>query len=458
MKVQNEMATRISVDTISAVGSMSAFRNAITATTNAWKAQSIALKNSGDYTQAAKVKLDGLTQAMELQRAKIEELRSRQSGLDQSNEKQANQWLKLEKQINQASRQLASYEAQAQHARSALQYQSSGLASLQSSYRKAQEASNAYVKRLEAEGKNASASVEKYRGLRSSLENLQKQYEIQNQALKKLSDSGKGASETYRKQKIRLNEAGTAIAETKNQLRALESEQLRLQPTGIKRIDDAITKLHDHTAKLTPKFKTTFGEINLGAKQVALGMVGAFGRVAISGAKNASELQNTYRQTNNLLVTGGEKATEVTRNVAKMQSEGQRMSIKYGIGQKQIADSYQELVKRGYSSTSALGSMKTMLQASAATGENLNDVVHNSTAAIEAFGLKSDNAAKMAKNTKQAVNEMAYAADMTATDFGAMGTAMEYAGPQAKTLGYSVGETATAIGILSNKGLWRLAA
>ena len=100
MKVQDEMSTRISVDTVSAVGSMSAFRNAITATANAWKAQETALKNSGDYTQAAKVKLDGLTQAMELQRAKIEELRSRQDGLDQSNEKQANQWLK---QIGRAS-------------------------------------------------------------------------------------------------------------------------------------------------------------------------------------------------------------------------------------------------------------------------------------------------------------------------------------------------------------------
>ena len=94
-----------------------------------------------------------------------------------------------------------------------------------------------------------------------------------------------------------------------------------------------------------------------------------------------------------------------------------------------------------------------MLQASVASGDDLNDVVTSSTAAMEAFGLRADGTAKMLKNTKMAVNEMAYAADMTATDFKSMSVAMEYAGPAAKTLGYTVGQTASAIGILSNNGL-----
>ena len=186
MKVQDEIATRISVDTVSAVGSMSTFRNAITATTNAWKAQETALKNSGDYTQAAKVKLDGLTQAMELQRAKIEELRSRQDGLDQSNEKQANQWLKLEKQINQANRQLASYEAQAQRAKAAYEYQASGLSDLQSKYKLNASASKAYQERLIASGRIEDAQREKLKSLKSSLENLTKQQKIQENELESI--------------------------------------------------------------------------------------------------------------------------------------------------------------------------------------------------------------------------------------------------------------------------------
>ena len=159
-----------------------------------------------------------------------------------------------------------------------------------------------------------------------------------------------------------------------------------------------------------------------------------------------------------MLTTGGEKAAEATKNVAKMQAEGKEMSVQYGVSQQKIADGYQELVKRGYSSSQALGSMKTMLQASVASGEDFNDVVHNSTAVLEAFGMKVDGTKKMAENTKKAVNEMAYATDMTATDFNSLGKAMEYVGLSVKALDFNIGETASTIGILSNNGLWKLAA
>ena len=49
MKVQNEMSTRISVDAVSAVGSLSAFRYAIRGASDAWRAQEVALKNSGNF-------------------------------------------------------------------------------------------------------------------------------------------------------------------------------------------------------------------------------------------------------------------------------------------------------------------------------------------------------------------------------------------------------------------------
>jgi phage tail tape measure protein, TP901 family, core region len=59
----------------------------------------------------------------------------------------------------------------------------------------------------------------------------------------------------------------------------------------------------------------------------------------------------------------------------------------------------------------------------------------------------------MAKNTSKVVNEMAYAADMTATDFQSLGKGMEYVGNTAHQAGFSISETASAMGILSNNGL-----
>lgn len=452
MKVQNEMSTRISVDAVSAVGSLSAFRNAIRGASDAWRAQEMALRNSGNYTEAAVARYRGLNKVIDLQRAKIEELRSRQEGLDTSNKKQANQFLKLEKQIQQANKQLSSYESQASRAQNAVKYQTSGLAGLQHAYRQSQEASMAYVNRLNAEHRSASASVEKYRQLKTSLTNLESQYRKQEFLLKQIAnDSGK-TSDAYIKQREQLNKTATSIAKTKGEMKSMQSTIDRLQPTGINKIDTAVVRMGDTASRARSKMVSAFDSIRSHWQAVGVTALTVGGTMAVAVQK-ASSLQDSYRRTSNLLVTGGEKVSEVTRNVNEMQRQGQALSVKYGVSQQKIADAYQELTKRGYTSSQSLGAMKTMLQASAASGDDLNEVVTASTSAMEAFGLRANGTAKMLHNTKQAVNEMAYAADMTATDFKSMSVAMEYAGPQAKTLGYNVGQTAAAIGVLSNNGL-----
>lgn len=452
MKVQNEMSTRISVDAVSAVGSLSAFRNAIRGASDAWRAQEMALRNSGNYTEAAVARYRGLNKVIDLQKAKIEELRSRQEGLDTSNKKQANQFLKLEKQIQQANKQLSSYESQASRAQNAVKYQTSGLAGLQHAYRQSQEASMAYVNRLNAEHRSASASVEKYRQLKTSLTNLESQYRKQEFLLKQIAnDSGK-TSDAYIKQREQLNKTATSIAKTKGEMKSMQSTIDRLQPTGINKIDTAVVRMGDTASRARSKMVSAFDSIRSHWQAVGVTALTVGGTMAVAVQK-ASSLQDSYRRTSNLLVTGGEKVSEVTRNVNEMQRQGQALSVKYGVSQQKIADAYQELTKRGYTSSQSLGAMKTMLQASAASGDDLNEVVTASTSAMEAFGLRANGTAKMLHNTKQAVNEMAYAADMTATDFKSMSVAMEYAGPQAKTLGYNVGQTAAAIGVLSNNGL-----
>ena len=51
------------------------------------------------------------------------------------------------------------------------------------------------------------------------------------------------------------------------------------------------------------------------------------------------------------------------------------------------------------------------------------------------------------------LNELAYAADATSTDFQSLGVGMSYVGSTAHQAGFSLSETASAMGILSNNGL-----
>ena len=457
MKVKNEMATKITVDTVQAAKSISAFRNGITALTNSWKANEMAYRTAGDSLNALKSRYEGIGKVIEYQKLKIDELKSRQEGLDQTNKNQANTFIKLEKDIQTATRQLASYEAQQAKAKASMNYYNNGLADLQKSYRTTQALSKSYVERLKAEGRELDAKKAQLSGVKNVLNNLNNQYQLQEKELESIVSKTGMTSEAYTKQKTRLNETATAIAKAKSETKKLQDEMDKLNPRGIQKLIVSNEKFGNSlrkAGKSARKGLTEMGTVLSGFTPIIKGI----GVAAVDGAQKASDLQNAYVKTFNLLTTGGEKAAEATKNVAKMQAEGKEMSVQYGVSQQKIADGYQELIKRGYSSSQALGSMKTMLQASVASGEDFNDVVHNSTAALEVFGMKADGTKKMAENTKKAVNEMAYAADMTATDFNSLGVAMEYVGPSAKSLGLNIGETASAIGILSNNGLWKLAA
>lgn len=201
------------------------------------------------------------------------------------------------------------------------------------------------------------------------------------------------------------------------------------------------------------KSLTTAGNNLQNAGKATRGASLAVGAGMAYSAKTAMDLQQSYKETTNLLVNGGEKQKEAQKNVNKMTQEGSKYSQQYGKSQKELASGYEELVKRGYTSNQALGAQKSLLQASIASGDSYSDVVHNSTAALESFGMRAKSTSGMIKNTKEVTNEMAYAADATATDFSSMGTAMTYVGATAHQSGMSLHETASAIGVLSNNGI-----
>ncbi|GKT04433.1 tape measure protein [Furfurilactobacillus entadae] len=230
VKVQNEMATKIAIDTVSATSSMSGLTNAVRSGINAWKADEVALKSVGDSMGAAQAKFDGLGNVIDLQKKKIDELRTRQEGLDTANRQDAETYLKLQNQIDGATRQLASYEAQQNRSKQSLEYYTSGLSDLQRGYKMASEASEAHVNRLIAEGRASDAEKEKLNGLNSAMKNLTEQQKLQEIELEKIAHESGTSSEAYSRQKIRIDETAKAYAEAKSSAKSLE-ETISHEPT-----------------------------------------------------------------------------------------------------------------------------------------------------------------------------------------------------------------------------------
>ncbi|GEK28523.1 tape measure protein [Furfurilactobacillus siliginis] len=320
MQIQDVMATQIAIDTVSATNSMSGLTNAVKATMNAWKAQEVALRSAGDSMGAAEARYNGLGQTIDSQKTKISELvrqqnelinvdkdemkafgaytmsikeaRDEQDKLDTSIESNrekydqlqntieklikgreedsgvtkadAEAYLKLQKQIDSANRQLSSYEAQEQRAKDSLGYYTSGLSDLQKGYRQAQDASVAYVARLEAEGHTTDAQRSKLTSLNSSLENLSKQQKIQESELSKIAEESGVASEAYTKQKIRVDQTATSFAKAKQEASQLEKELSKEPTTWFGRVRTSVRGLRGETES-AQKSTSRLGDIIKGS-------------------------------------------------------------------------------------------------------------------------------------------------------------------------------------------------
>lgn len=344
-------------------------------------------------------------------------------------------------------------------ARSELKYYQSGLAGgeqkikeLNTALAHNNELYKANADRLELQGQHNAALQTKLAGTKNAYASQSKELAEQRAQLKRLESAQESSNAELAKQRAEVAKSETKLASYGKEIKSVQRKVDHLNPFGFSKMGEGMNTLYRTSNKTFDSMHRGFQSVRNGAMTAALG-IGAVNAASVKGSQMAAELENQYKTTYNLLVTGGEHAAEATRNVSKMQAEGKQMSVEYGVSQEKIAEGYQELVKRGYSSNQALGAMKTLLQGAKASGDDFTDVVHNSTAALESFGKKTDSVNGMTKNTKEVVNKMAYAADMTATDFGNMGKAMEYVGATAHGAGLQIGDTASAIGILSNNGV-----
>ncbi|MCT7721520.1 MAG: phage tail tape measure protein, partial [Lactobacillus crispatus] len=452
MRIQNVMATSIKIDTVSATQSLRSMNTALKASTNAWKAEEVQAKSVGNYLKASQARYEGLGRSIDQAKEKIKLIQERQKALDLTTEDGRNSYNRYAKQLGITVKQLSSMTAQQERAKSAMQYQTSGLASLQSRYRSLNEVNSSYVKRLEAEGKKYEAAKTRLTSYKSAVENLTKQQKIQESELSRIaSESGK-ASSAYHAQEVKVNQTATSISKLNSKVKSAQSEVNKLNPNGFNKIANGAKHVTNAADKMKSSLKNTWEHVKSGATAAAAG-IGAVGAAAISGAKKAGNLEQSYKEITNLAVTGGEKQKEAIKNVSEMQRQGRAMSIQYGKSQQDIADSYEELVKRGYTTKQALGAMRTELQASVASGDDFKDVVAVSSTTLESFGMRAKTTAQMTYNTKRAVNELAYAADMTSTGFKDLGYGMSYVGSSAHQAGFGLSQTAAAMGILSNNGL-----
>lgn len=460
------MSTEIKLNGSQSVKTLRELKQAVTQATSAWKAQRAELSNIGKSTEAAEAKYKGLGEAIKKQKDYIsglqvaqKHLENAQQSVDRTTKEGRQEYGKYnealqknETRLHSAQQKLASLTTQQTKAKSSLSYYKSGLADVQKQLKVNESVAKSYVVRLKAEGKGYESAKAKLNSYKNSLINLKKQQSIQTQELSRIAKETGKSSDAYKRQEVRVNQTATSIAKLNGKIKSSQTEVNKLNPHGFNKLANGAKHVTNAADKMKSGLKHAWDNVKTGATAAAAG-IGAVGAAAISGAKKAGNLQQTYKEITNLAVTGGEKQREAIKNVTAMQRQGRDMSIKYGKSQQDIAEAFEDLVKRGYTTKQALGAMKTELQGSVASGDDFKDVVSVSSTVLESFGMRAKTVTQMTSNTKRAVNELAYAADMTSTGFKDLGYGMSYTASSAHQAGFNLSETASAMGILSNNGL-----
>lgn len=452
------LATRITIDDMQAVESLRGIKNQVSSLMNSWKAQNAMLQSVGDHLGAAKAKYEGLGDAIQKQEEYISKLKSEMETIDTSTNKGSEAYARLTKQLSMAQKQLANLNAQQDRAKKSMDYYASGADKVKQSLKEMTTSSNLMIEKLKAEGKTYQANYEQSRLYANQLSKMNSLHEKLKSSLNSIAAEQGKESDAYKRTASSLQRLDTEMAKTRSAQSKL-NESFSSTNLGVAKMHDSYNKISTSVSKVGSGMKEMAGKVVSAGATAGVAVAGlSAGFVAAS--KSASEMQNTYRTTANLLETGGEKVAEVTKNVSEMQRDGRKYSLEYGKSQQEIAEAYQDLVKRGDTSKQALGAMRSEVQASVATGDELKDVTEVTSNVMESFGMKVDkngkalqSTAEMTKRTKTAVNELAYAADKTSTNFQDLGVGMSYVGATAHGAGISLSETASAMGVLSNNGL-----
>ena len=337
-KVQATMSTEIALDTLQAANSIKRLTQLVNSSTSAWKAQESQMRSAGDYLGAAQAKYDGLGNSIQNQQQKIEKLKQEQSQLKGSTVEVAEQYLKYQQQIDQATTRLAALENQQRQAKQSLDYQKSGLADLQKAYKLQNESSETYVKRLQAEGKEDKARQEQLKQYNNSIANLSKQYEKQKEMLERVAKQTSKTSEEYLIQKKRLDETAISMAHAKNAADKLNNEikQSQQSSTLIGRLKNSFHRLGnevDETEKKTSRLKGVFGA-TFAANLISAGFQNALGSIKSKFDEIAQSSADyvKYQQTMNatwLTLTGnaeeGKKMVDMTNQMAQAAANSTEM-------------------------------------------------------------------------------------------------------------------------------------
>lgn len=187
------------------------------------------------------------------------------------------------------------------------------------------------------------------------------------------------------------------------------------------------------------KFEKSVSGLTSKAVKAATALGAAVGTVSIAAIKVGADFEEGMSKVSAISgTTGGD--------LEKLKEKAMEMGAKTKFSATEASEALQYMAMAGWKTEDMLDGLEGIMNLAAASGEDLASTSDIVTDALTAFGLS-------AKDSTRFADVLAAASSNANTNVSMMGETFKYVAPVAGALGFSVEDTAVAIGLMANAGI-----
>lgn len=314
-------------------------------------------------------------------------------------------------------------------------------AAMQAAQRQVRLASSEFQKAsagLDDWSKSAEGLQAKIKQLNTTLDAQKRQVELANQEWEKtVKVYGEGSAEADRA-KMKLNGYEAAVKKTESQLEQYESD-LEDCKNSTGKFADETEDLEQTTLEASDGFTVMKGAL---ASLVADGF-----RLAINAVK---EFGQAVVETGMSFEQGMAQVQAVSgasaEDMALLTEKAKEMGESTKFSASESAEAFNYMAMAGWKTEDMLDGISGIMSLAAASGSDLATTSDIVTDALTAMGYQAGDAGRLA-------DVMAAASSNANTNVEMMGQTFQYAAPLVGAMGYSMEDTAKAIGLMANSGI-----
>lgn len=243
-----------------------------------------------------------------------------------------------------------------------------------------------------------------------------------------------------------------SVNQTQKSLLAMLKEKYQILLEAKDRITPTVKQAITYVKSLTSKaWKVTLKAVDLvtspvrrvfGLLQSPLVAAG----VTISAGAGIADTIQTYADFEAAMSEVKAISGATSEEFAQLTDKANQMGAVTKFTASESAEAFKYMAQAGWDAKEMMDGIEGLMSLAAASGEDLGTTSDIVTDALTAFGMS-------AKESGRFADVMAMAANATNTDVAKMGDTFKYVAPVAGALGYSIEDTAVAIGLMANNGI-----